>query len=62
MGSAEEMMEWQRDHAVTVEKARAMKQEEAADKIVIGILMDRELPVYQRDYNDIRKRAKETVK
>ena len=62
MGSAVEMMEWQRDHAVTVEKARAMKQEEAADKIVIGILMDRELPIYQRDYNDVRKRAKETVK
>ena len=62
MGSAVEMMEWQRDHAVTVEKARAMKQEESADKIVIGILMDRELPVYQRDYNDVRKRAKETGK
>ena len=62
MGSAVEMMEWQRDHAVTVEKAAAMKQEEAVDKIVIGILMDRELPVYQRDYNDVRKRAKETGK
>ena len=62
MGSAVEMMEWQRDHAVTVEKARAMKQEETTDKIVIGILMDRELPVYQRDYNDVRKRAKETGK
>ncbi|HLA27215.1 MAG TPA: thiamine pyrophosphate-dependent enzyme, partial [Syntrophales bacterium] len=62
MGSAVEMMEWQRDHAVTVEKARAMKREESADKIVIGILVDRELPVYQRDYNDVRKRAKETGK
>ena len=62
MGSAVEMMEWQRDHAVTVEKARAMKREESADKIVIGILMDRELPVYQHDYDDIRKRAKETGK
>lgn len=60
MGSAVEMMEWQRDHAVTVEKARAMKQEESADKIVIGILMDREVPVYQHDYNDVRKQAKET--
>lgn len=60
MGSAVEMMEWQRDHAVTVEKARAMKQEESADKIVIGILVDREVPVYQHDYNDVRKQAKET--
>lgn len=60
MGSAVEMMEWQRDHAVTVEKARAMKQKESADKIVIGILVDREVPVYQHDYNDVRKQAKET--
>jgi len=34
-GGAVEMMEWQRDRAVTVEKAGTMKPEELKDKILI---------------------------
>ncbi len=60
LGGAVEMMKWQRDHAVTGEKAAAMKPEELEDKIIIGVLMDRELPVYQNGYDEIRKRANET--
>lgn len=59
LGTAVEMMEWQRDHAVTREKAAAMKPEELADKIIIGVLVDRELPVYQTEYEKIRQQAKE---
>lgn len=59
LGSAVEMMEWQRDHAVTVEKAAAMTSEELQDKIVIGVLVDKELPVYQDGYDQIRERAKD---
>ena len=59
LGSAVEMMEWQRDHAVTGEKAATMKPEELADKIAIGVLMNRELPVYQAEYEKIRKQAQE---
>lgn len=58
LGTAVEMMEWQRDHAVTVEKAATMKPEELQDKIVIGVLVDKELPVYQDKYEKIRERAK----
>jgi 2-oxoglutarate ferredoxin oxidoreductase subunit beta len=59
LGTAVEMMEWQRDHAVAVEKAATMKSEELQDKIVIGVLVDKELPVYQDEYEKIRERAKE---
>ena len=58
LGSAVEMMEWQRDHAVPVEKALKMKPEELKDKILIGVLADKELPVYQDEYEKIRERAK----
>jgi 2-oxoglutarate ferredoxin oxidoreductase subunit beta len=58
LGTAVEMMEWQRDHAVAVEKAAAMKPEELQDKIVIGVLVDKELPVYQDEYEKIREKAK----
>jgi len=53
-----EMMKWQRDHAVTVDKAAAMKPEELEDKIVIGVLVDKELPVYQDEYEKIRERSR----
>ncbi|MFB3884145.1 MAG: 2-oxoacid:ferredoxin oxidoreductase subunit beta [Thermodesulfobacteriota bacterium] len=58
LGSAVEMMEWQRDYAVPVEKAAKMKPEELKDKIVIGVLVDKELPVYQDEYEKVRERAK----
>jgi 2-oxoglutarate ferredoxin oxidoreductase subunit beta len=62
LGSAVEMMEWQRDHAVSVEKAATMKPEELQDKVLIGVLVDKELPVYQDEYEKIRERAKAGAK
>jgi 2-oxoglutarate ferredoxin oxidoreductase subunit beta len=61
LGTAVEMMEWQRDRAVTVEKATTLKPEQLQDKIIIGVLVDKELPVYQNEYEKIRERAKATV-
>jgi 2-oxoglutarate ferredoxin oxidoreductase subunit beta len=61
LGTAVEMMEWQRDHAVTVEKATTLKPEQLQDKIIIGVLVDKELPVYQNEYEKIRERAKGTI-
>jgi len=58
LGSAVEMMEWQRDHAVPVEKALKMKSEELKDKILIGVLIDKELPVFTEEYEKVRERAK----
>ena len=62
LGTAVEMMEWQRDHAVTAEKAATMKAGELEDKVVIGVLVDKDLPVYQDEYEKIRGRAKEIVR
>jgi 2-oxoglutarate ferredoxin oxidoreductase subunit beta len=61
LGTAVQMMEQQRDRAVTVEKAARMKPDELKDKIVIGVLADKELPVYQDEYVKIRERAKEVM-
>jgi len=61
LGSAVEMLQWQRDHAVNVEKAAAMKREELDDKIVIGVLVDKELPVYEDEYARIRQLAKKSM-
>jgi 2-oxoglutarate ferredoxin oxidoreductase subunit beta len=55
------MMGWQRDHAVPVEKAAKMTPEELKDKILIGVLVDKDLPVYQNEYEKIRERAKEMI-
>jgi len=59
MGSAVEMMTWQKEHAVTVEKAAQMKEEEMKDMFRIGVLIDKELPVFHEEYEKIRKWAKE---
>jgi len=58
MGGAVEMMQWQRDHAVTVEKAAQMTEEELKDKFKIGVLIDRNLPPYQDEYDKIRQWSK----
>jgi len=41
-----------------VEKAQQMKPEELQEKILIGVLVDKELPVYEDEYDRIRERAK----
>ena len=58
MGTAVEMMQWQKEHAITVEKAAGMADEELADKFKIGVLIDRELPVFQDEYDKVKARAK----
>jgi 2-oxoglutarate ferredoxin oxidoreductase subunit beta len=55
------MMEWLRDQAVGVEKAREMTPEALKDRITIGILADVEKPVYTEEYNKIRELAKGRV-
>jgi 2-oxoglutarate ferredoxin oxidoreductase subunit beta len=62
LGSAVEMMEWQRDHAVPVEKAASMKEEELQGKFKTGVLVDRDLPAYQEEYEKVRQWAKGTEK
>ncbi len=58
MGSAVEMMTWQKEHAVTVEQAARMEEDELKDKFKIGVLVDKELPVFHEEYEKVRNWAK----
>jgi 2-oxoglutarate ferredoxin oxidoreductase subunit beta len=58
LGNQIEMMKWQRDSAVPVEKARKMSPEEMEGKFEIGILVDREAPNYLDEYQKVREKAK----
>ena len=57
MGGAVAMMEWQKEHAVRVEKSADMSEEELKDKFTIGVLVDRELPIYTEQYKLVREQA-----
>jgi 2-oxoglutarate ferredoxin oxidoreductase subunit beta len=61
LGSAVEMMKMQKEDAIKVENARKTAPETLEGKIIIGVLVDKELPVYQEEYDKVRARAKGTV-
>ncbi len=46
------MMEFFKDNSVPAAKAKEMKEEELKDKIVTGILVDRDYPEYTREYRE----------
>ncbi|MBM4284264.1 MAG: 2-oxoacid:ferredoxin oxidoreductase subunit beta [Deltaproteobacteria bacterium] len=58
LGGAAEMMRAQKEAAVRVEKAATMTPEELASKFTIGILADRDLPIYTQEYRKIREAAR----
>ena len=47
------MLKWQRDHAVSVEKAAGMSEEELADKIITGVLHNVEKPEFTEQYQKL---------
>lgn len=57
LGSAVEMLEAQRDNAIPVEKASKMAPEALVGKIVTGVLVNKELLVYEEEYEKVRERA-----
>jgi 2-oxoglutarate ferredoxin oxidoreductase subunit beta len=59
MGNAVAMMTWQKEHGVRIEQAATMSKEELEDKFTVGVLVDRELPIYTDEYNLVRAAAKE---
>jgi len=61
LGNQVEMMKWQRDSAIPVEKAKTMSPEEMSGKFEIGVLVDREAPTYHEEYAKIRQKAKESI-
>ncbi len=48
-----EMMQWQKDNSITVEKAKQLSEAEREGKIVIGVLGDRERPSYHEQYQSL---------
>ncbi len=60
-GNQIEMLKWQRDHAVPVEKAKTLSAAEMAEKFEIGVLVDREAPTYHEEYLKLRQKAKEAM-
>jgi len=60
-GNQVEMMKWQRDHAVPVERAKTLSEAEMADKFETGVLVDREAPTYHEEYIKVRQKAKEAM-
>ncbi len=58
MASPVEMLLWMKESAVRVEKAKNMTEEELQGKITIGVLVDRDLPVYTLEYEKIRQESK----
>lgn len=57
-GGAVEMLRWQKDNAVRVEKAAEMSEEELKGKFTVGVLVDRDLPIYTQEYKKVREAAK----
>ncbi|MEJ5329096.1 MAG: 2-oxoacid:ferredoxin oxidoreductase subunit beta [Desulfobaccales bacterium] len=60
MGGPAEMMRWQKEVAVPIDKAKTMDPEQLKGKITIGILADKDLPSYTREYRKIQLAARAT--
>jgi 2-oxoglutarate ferredoxin oxidoreductase subunit beta len=61
LGGPAEMMRLQKKLAVRVDKAQTMPPEELAGKITIGVLTDRDLPIYTQEYRKVREAARESA-
>jgi len=53
-----EMMRWQKESAVRVEKAQTMTEDQLKGKFTIGVLVDRDLPIYTHEYRKIIEKAR----
>lgn len=61
LGGAVEMLKRQKEIAVRIEKARSMTDEQLEGKLTIGVLMERDLPVYGDEYDKVRQAAKSAL-
>jgi len=52
------MMKWQKDNAIPVGKSRELGEEELEGKIVTGVLVDRELPTYHKEYEKLKEKIR----
>ncbi len=57
MGDPVKLMEYFKNHTVSLEKAKDMDEEELKDKIVIGVFKKEEKPCYMDLYEKLREKA-----
>lgn len=62
MGSPVKMMRRLQENAVTIERAKQMKDEELEGKFTIGVLTDSDKLSFLEKYQTVRKRAKASLK
>jgi 2-oxoglutarate ferredoxin oxidoreductase subunit beta len=48
-----DVMQWQKDNAVTMDKAKTMSEAELEGKIITGLLVDRDRPTYDEQYEKL---------
>jgi 2-oxoglutarate ferredoxin oxidoreductase subunit beta len=48
-----EIMKWQKNSAISVDKAKSLSEKELEGKIVTGILVDRDRPTYHEEYEKL---------
>ncbi|KPJ52875.1 hypothetical protein AMJ39_06650 [candidate division TA06 bacterium DG_24] len=57
LGTSIDMLQWQREHSVRIERAAQMTETELEDKVITGVLVDVDRPEYTREYAKIVVRA-----
>jgi len=57
LGRATDMMRYLQEHALTLAQAERLSEEERRNKIVRGVLVDRDIPEYTRLYDHVIARA-----
>ncbi len=56
-GSATNMMKWQEEHALPLEEAEGLSEEEVKDKFLTGVFVDEERPEYCEEYERLVSRV-----
>jgi 2-oxoglutarate ferredoxin oxidoreductase subunit beta len=58
LGSTIEMLKWQKDNSISVSASRKSSPEELGEKVIVGVLVDREKPEYTEEYARLVERIK----
>ena len=59
LGSATDMLKWQEEHALEVEEAEGLSEEELKGKFLTGVFVDEEKPEYCEEYARLVSRVQE---
>jgi len=59
LGSATDMLKWQEEHAIEVEEAGGLSEEELKEKFLTGVFVDEEKPEYCEEYERLVSRVQE---